>query len=110
MAQKRAKQREVGPHALINMTAEELLKTYFENGGYMTKDGFNQPGANSYEAMTVSFSLGELLSTKSGHRLLIKTLDTFHAGKIDKYGQPVKPVKVTRRKVKIKKTSKGKKK
>ncbi|MCX6743395.1 MAG: hypothetical protein NT116_04130 [Candidatus Parcubacteria bacterium] len=94
MVQSRAKQRGLNQEALNKLTPEELLQTYFENGGFMTKDGFGQTAPISRETSAVCSSLSGLLRTNDGHRLLIKTLDDFHEGKIDKDGKLIKKIKV----------------
>jgi hypothetical protein len=98
MVRRRERQGVLNQEALNQMTDEERLQTYFANGGYMSKEGFGWPAPISQKKRRVCLSLNMLLSTKNGQRLLIKTLDAFYEGKIDKFGQPVKKAEVIRRK------------
>ena len=100
MVQRRAKQRGLKQEALIPLADEELLKNFFDRGGFISEDGFKTPPPISPEASLSIFSLNLLLDRKSGLRLLIKTQADFCNGKIDKFGQPQKAMEVIRRKVK----------
>jgi len=76
--------------ALNKMTPQELLDTFFDNYGKVSKEGFLVPSPISRETSAGCFSFRALQDTKDGLKLLEKTLRRFKKGEINEYGKPQK--------------------
>jgi hypothetical protein len=73
---------------LDKMGPDELLKTYFDNYGTVSKEGFLVPSPNSRETSAGCFAFRAMQDTKAGQKLLEQTLRKFKKGEIDKNGKP----------------------
>ncbi|MFC1598533.1 hypothetical protein ACFL2U_00780 [Patescibacteria group bacterium] len=90
---------------LDKMEPEELLKTYFDNYGKVSKDGFLVPSPISRETSAGCFAFRALQDSKEGVKLLEKTIRMVKKGEIDQYGKPCKGRKIIKKKKNTKKKS-----
>ena len=72
---------------LDKMSDQELLNTFYENGGRVTDVGFESPMPISFDTSKCSFAIGLLMGRKTGNDLLFEQINRFSRGEIDDCGK-----------------------
>ena len=77
------------PKKMTEMTSEELLETFFEYNGIITKKEFKLPEPMSFDTVICLSTIKLLNSSENGTNLMLEMLKKFLKKEIDQFGKPI---------------------